>query len=71
LGSESIPPEWLSGLCDFPRSVAWMRRLALRLAEVPPQNPVSLCWPALLPRNIAFAVIVLLHGWRRLFPPYG
>jgi hypothetical protein len=28
-------------------------------------------WPGLLPRNLLFLLVVLLHGFRRLLPPYG
>jgi len=27
-------------------------------------------WPAVLPRNLLFLIVVLLHGLRRLAPPY-
>jgi ADP-ribosylglycohydrolase len=49
-------------------------------AEVQPQAqpvgsveklaPVRYAWPALIPRNLVQLVIVLLHGFRRLAPPY-
>jgi ADP-ribosylglycohydrolase len=68
-GPESIPTEWLDGISEWPRSVDWMNRLALSLAQ-DEAKPVALFWPALLLRNIAFLLIVLLHGVRRLFPPY-
>src|SRR5687768_15703274 len=32
LGASAIPPEWLAGLAEWPRSVHWMRSLAERLA---------------------------------------
>ncbi len=77
-GADGIPAEWLAGLVDWPLSVRWMRRLAERLAEQFPQEgegkrrgPLRLCWPALLPRNLLFLLLVLGHGFRRLLPPYG
>ena len=77
VGATRIPEEWVSGLVDWPRSVNWMRRLAAQLArrfEEPVSGgsigPVSLLWPAVVIRNIFFLGIVLLHGFRRLFPPY-
>lgn len=77
LGYSAIPAEWLNGIADWPRSVSWMKRLSDRLARRIEQGtgendagPLRLFWPGLIPRNIAFALIVLLHGLRRLLPPY-
>jgi len=77
VGASQIPEAWVSGLVDWPRSVNWMRQLASRLAKAfsEPRSgesfgPLSLFWPGVLIRNLFFLVIVLLHGFRRLFPPY-
>lgn len=77
-GDAAIPREWLDRLIEYPRSVAWMRRLATALVDrptpppappgPPPAGPAFI--PLLLARNIAFASIVLAHGLRRLLPPY-
>ncbi|MBX2799927.1 MAG: ADP-ribosylglycohydrolase family protein [Myxococcales bacterium] len=32
-GAASLPAEWVAGLAEWPRDVAWMRRLAARLAS--------------------------------------
>jgi ADP-ribosyl-[dinitrogen reductase] hydrolase len=75
-GVKSIPPEWLAGVVEWPRTVTWMERLADRLARQFPSEgepersgPLPLFWPGLLPRNLAFLLIVLGHGFRRLLPP--
>jgi ADP-ribosyl-[dinitrogen reductase] hydrolase len=77
VGAGGIPAAWLDGLLEWPRSVAWMRRLAERLAHQFPvtgdpvqQGPVPLFWPGLVPRNLLFLTVVLGHGFRRLLPPY-
>jgi hypothetical protein len=77
VGVSGIPEEWIGGLLEWPRSVAWMRRVAASLASQFPirgvgtrQRPLSLFWPGVIPRNLVFLVIVLLHGLRRLLPPY-
>jgi ADP-ribosyl-[dinitrogen reductase] hydrolase len=73
LGPEAIPPEWLAGVRDWPRSIDWMRRLAARLATAEPglpSTPLPLFWPAIPLRNLAFTTLVLLHAARRLLPPY-
>jgi ADP-ribosyl-[dinitrogen reductase] hydrolase len=76
-GAGAIPAEWLAGLAEWPLSVRWMRALAERLAEQFPhegegrrRRPPRLFWPALLPRNLLFLLLVLGHGFRRLLPPY-
>lgn len=73
-GESGIPPEWLSGIAEWPRSVNWMRRLSSQLCktrtEQTPVLPISTNFVATLVRNLAFLVIVLFHGFRRLFPPY-
>jgi hypothetical protein len=53
-----------------------MERLAERLARQFPSEeepersgPLPLFWPGLIARNVAFLLIVLGHGFRRLLPP--
>jgi len=77
VGACGIPEEWVAGIWDWPRSVAWMKRLAERLAETfpergagVPRGPVPLFWPAIVPRNLLFLAVALAHGSRRLAPPY-
>jgi ADP-ribosylglycohydrolase len=77
VGARGIPTEWLAGLAEWPRSVSWLERLAGRLAEQYPTEgaargpgPQPLFWPGLLPRNLALLAVVLVHGFRRLLPPY-
>ena len=75
LGASAIPREWLAGVIEWPRSVGWMRRLAARLAafssdRAAPVRPLRLFWPALIVRNLIFLAAVLIHGFRRLLPPY-
>jgi ADP-ribosyl-[dinitrogen reductase] hydrolase len=74
MGSEAIPQNWLNNLADWPRSRPFIRRVAGRLALQKISNvlsgPVPYFWPALILRNLFFIGIVLLHGFRRLFPPY-
>jgi hypothetical protein len=77
VGVSGMPAEWVAGIWDWPRSVAWMRRLAMRLAETFPAEgegarpgPLALFWPAIVPRNLFFLAVVLVHGFRRLAPPY-
>lgn len=74
VGKAGIPPEWISGIREWPRSVTWMEGLGQCLyramvtgdAMRAPRLPVV---PVVL-RNALFLVVVLLHGIRRLGPPY-
>jgi ADP-ribosylglycohydrolase len=68
LGPRSIPPEWTRDLLEWPRSPAWLSALAQRLADG--GAPLPLFWPGLLPRSLFQIAVVLLHGFRRLGPPY-
>ena len=74
VGRAGLPDDWLSGIAEYPRSVAWMQRLGEKLADAmggqqptstPTLNPI-----AVLLRNLLFLLIVLYHGFRRLAPPY-
>lgn len=75
VGKEGIPAELISGICEWPRSVAWMETLGTTLsqswqnshtARAPRVNPI-----AIIARNLFFLAIVLCHGFRRLGPPYS
>ena len=70
VGKQGIPGEWLSGLAEWPRSVAWMERLGEEFAAArtagtakkPPRLPAV----PLLARNLLLIAVVLFHGFRRL-----
>jgi ADP-ribosylglycohydrolase len=69
VGENGIPSEWIDAICDWPRSVAHLREVAAALADDSKPMP-RVFWPLVLLRNIVFLAIVLLHGFRRLLPPY-
>jgi ADP-ribosylglycohydrolase len=69
-GKEGIPPEWLARLWEWPRSVGWMERLGRALCEAGRRRPLPLFWPGLVPRNLFFLVVVIVHVLRRWLPPY-
>ncbi|MEZ6123015.1 MAG: ADP-ribosylglycohydrolase family protein [Planctomycetaceae bacterium] len=74
VGTAGIPPSWILQICDRPRSVEWIRTLGRQLAECVqdpkhhPQQPVTIPAVPLLCRNVLFAIIVIGHGFRRIFP---
>ncbi len=74
IGRSGIPADWMQGLLAWPRSVAWMRRLAESAAEARatgrPAPAPPLIPGATLARNLFFLAVVLCHGFRRLLPPY-
>ncbi len=75
-GKEGIPPEFLNNLIEWPRTVSWMEDLGQRLAKTfaqrigVEQKPIHVSVIAIFMRNIFFLIIVLVHGFRRLLPPY-
>lgn len=74
VGVEGLPTDWRKALFEWPRSEPWMLSLAVRLAEVQrtgePGNALPLSIPGLFARNLFFDSLVLVHGLRRLLPPY-
>ncbi|MEO1430609.1 MAG: ADP-ribosylglycohydrolase family protein [Cyanobacteria bacterium J06633_8] len=74
VGKKGIPQTWLDNLWEYPRNIKWMESLGIRLAEVSQQNKKQSSLPlpiyGVFLRNILFLLIVIFHGFRRLFPPY-
>jgi ADP-ribosyl-[dinitrogen reductase] hydrolase len=74
LGRKCIPGDLVSGVCEWPRSISLLDSVANRLAEPNHNNrpigSIGYFWPGLILRNILFVVVVLVHGSRRLAPPY-
>lgn len=74
VGVEGIPVAWRSTLAEWPRSVRYIEALGARVGETgaggvaEPELPLFV--PAVPVRNLFFMAVVLLHGFRRLLPPY-
>jgi ADP-ribosylglycohydrolase len=73
VGERGIPTEWRDGICEWPRSIAVMERIADRLANQQVSRavigPATYFWPGLIARNALFLIVVLAHGFGRLFRP--
>src|ERR1017187_7018502 len=52
VGNEGIPPEWIAGICEWPRSIASLEQIAARLARqedtAQSLGPVRYFWPGLI-----------------------
>ena len=74
VGDEGIPRRWIDGIVDWPRGPKLLLAVADRLAAVGANaksvSPVRYFWPAVPLRNLLYLIVVLLHGLRRLAPPY-
>jgi ADP-ribosylglycohydrolase len=74
VGRAGIAPARLEKLWDWPRGVAWMDRAARNaiaaVAAKERRAPLFVFGPLILLKNLFFIVVVLLHGFRRLAPPY-
>ena len=73
VGPEAIRREWRTGLWEWPHTADWISHLSNQLALSPVGNVsrarrVSIL--LLLARNFIFLLVVLVHGFRRLLPPY-
>lgn len=74
-GKDGIPDEWVDGIIDWPRTTRWLERLGQATAisldrDATSCKPPGYVYPAVLLRNAIFLLVVLLHGLRRLLPPY-
>jgi ADP-ribosylglycohydrolase len=72
-GRGGIPKEWVDGICDQPRSINLPTKIGNRLARQKAgsaDGSVGYFWPLLAVRNAIFLIAVLVHGFRRLLPPY-
>ena len=73
VGDTGFPTEWRDGICEWPRSMAVMERIADRLAKQQVSQtvvgPTTYFWPGLIARNFLFLIIVLAHGFGRLLRP--
>lgn len=67
VGEAGIPREWLD-IVDYPRSLAWIRRLGEHVHTR--AGPVPLAWQLVPIRNIAFLAVVIPIALRRMLPPY-
>ncbi len=74
VGKEGIPPELIAGVCEWPRSISLLEKVAARLSQqkdtAQALGPIQYFWPGLIMRNFIFLVVVLIHGFRRLVPPF-
>jgi ADP-ribosylglycohydrolase len=74
VGKSGIPQKWLDDLIEWPRTPSWIEALARKAAhaalsgEPGAAHPLSIMGLAL--RNFGFFFLVLVHGVRRLLPPY-
>jgi len=74
VGTAGIPQAWLDGIFEWPRSVRWIENLGRECAKSI-RTPNDATAPRLnyigtLLRNLFFLAVVLIHGFRRLLPPY-
>lgn len=74
-GAETMEfdPCWTGRMCDYPHSIDYLHRLGDALGQSADGKSTaqpSICKLAIIPRNIIFLTVVLLHGFRRMFPPY-
>jgi ADP-ribosylglycohydrolase len=72
VGKAGIPERWLSNIIEWPRTIRWMERLGSATAQATSEQVSKVPCPryfvpGVLLRNVLFLVIVLAHGFRRLF----
>jgi len=74
VGLAGIPADWRHNVIEWPRTISWITQLGQQLADrstpTKKKKPPRLSLVAALIRNLAFLVVVLFHGFRRLLPPF-
>jgi hypothetical protein len=74
VGIAGIPEVYQRKLMERPHNIKWLeelgKRLAVTISSHRKNKPVRVSVSALLVRNLIFLIVVLFHGFRRLFPPY-
>ncbi|HVS73743.1 MAG TPA: ADP-ribosylglycohydrolase family protein [Phycisphaerae bacterium] len=72
VGVEAIPLEWREGLLEWPRTLAWIERLARAVEAAHEGKAVRAprVGPVVVVRNGMFLAGVLGHLGRRALPPY-
>ncbi len=74
LGVQGIPKAWSAKIAEYPHSPRLLQRVAEKLGQqmetTTAVGPVRYFWPAVPLRNFFFLGVVLIHGFRRLLPPY-
>ena len=68
-GKSGIPEDWLNNIIEWPRTIDWIERLGIAVADNSNDSP-RYFKPGILIRNFLFLFVVLVHGLRRLAPPY-
>ena len=69
IGKQGIPKDWIDNIIEWPKSIAWIERLGCAVVDGEPKSPRYFRLGILF-RNLFFLIVVLLHGFRRLLPPY-
>ncbi len=71
VGEDGIPKEWINDTANWPFSVSFLRKLATALAEVENNTQINVpLFALLLLKNLFSFPVIIVHGFRRLLPPY-
>ncbi len=71
VGVNGIPKEWIDNIVDRPHGISYLYELSDRLNnDAKGEFKIRNKYFTALLRNAFFTTVVLLHGFRRLLPPY-
>lgn len=68
--AKSIPEAWLGGIYNAPISVQKLIQMSEAVSNQNMAKIPKISWGLQWLRNVMLLIIVLLHGFRRLLPPY-
>ncbi|QTA80859.1 ADP-ribosylglycohydrolase family protein [Desulfonema limicola] len=73
-GEKGIPQDWIKGIWEWPISINVLKKLSdalyFKAYGLEKKSDISFFGPGTILRNLFFIIIILMHGFRRLFPPY-
>ena len=73
-GEPGIPKDWIQGIWEWPRNIKVLKKISdalyFKAYNLKKSSTISYFWSGVILRNIFFLIIILIHGFRRLFPPY-
>ncbi len=70
VGTPGIPARWVTGIVDQPHGPTYLSALAQAITKPDVHSVAKGFSMWLFPRGMVFTALVLLHGFRRLLPPW-
>lgn len=74
VGEKGIPKKWIENIIECPKGIKYIKKIGNEISKKIKNenynNHIIYFWPGSILRNLIFLIVLLFHGFRRLFPPY-